>query len=259
MLALGIFSLAMLLVERAAGRAPGRYRSKSFRTDTAYAVFYLSGLYALLVWGPVYRVLDGLVRAYAPFVRTELLAGMPAAQCALFVVVTDLLGYWKHRWMHANPFLWAFHSVHHSPASLTFLTSYRFHAVDELLNSLLRFVPGLLLGVPSFAWAPLIVVMTWYQSIQHSDTDWSYGRLDRVLVSSRFHNVHHSTEPAHYNRNFGLLLSSWDVLFGTAVAAARRPAAYGIGGMTVPESFSRQLVFPFAVIAAELARARRRA
>ncbi len=247
-LALAAFLALMVVVEWRRGGDPRRYVSRHFRTDVAYTVFY-TGVYALAVSGPVLRGLEFLVHRYAPSLELNLLAAIPRPfHLVVFLVVTDFIGYWIHRLMHANRFLWAFHQVHHSQKDLTFLTAYRFHFVDTLTHNFFGFWVGLVLGIPVLAWLPLTVVTTWFQSAIHSDTGWSYGALDAVFVSSRFHNIHHSTERAHYDKNFGLLFSSWDVLFGTAEANPTRPPAYGIAGVTVPESFSRQLFFPFLAL-----------
>lgn len=203
-----VFGLLMLLWERRQGRDPRRYLTRPVRTDAAYAAFYLSGVYAVFIWTPLYAGLEAIVQRAAPFLRLSALgeAG-PVAQAAAFLVAVDLAQYWKHRLMHASPLLWRFHSIHHSQPEMTFLTSYRFHFVDELLNGVVRFVPGLLLGVPAPLWLPLTVALTWYQSLQHSDTGWSFGPLDRLLVSSRFHNVHHARDAVRHERNFGLFFS----------------------------------------------------
>ena len=257
-IALAVFFLGAVLVEARFGRNPRRYLSTNFRTDAVYMVFTVSGLYALLIWRPVFLVLDASVRRYAPFLPLDLLDGLPGmVRFALFLIAVDLARYWKHRWMHANRFLWAFHSVHHTQEELTFLTSYRFHILDMLLDSAISFAISLLLGIPPTLWVPATVVLIWYQSLQHSDFDWSYGRLDRVLVGPRFHSVHHSTEPRHYEKNFGLILSLWDTLFGTADADPRRPSAYGIPGLHGRESFLSQLVFPFRMLATTRWRQRR--
>jgi sterol desaturase/sphingolipid hydroxylase (fatty acid hydroxylase superfamily) len=79
--------------------------------------------------------------------------------------------------------------------------------------------------------------------LAHSGLGWGYGPLDTLIVSPRFHRVHHSTDPAHYERNFGMTYSFWDRWFGTAAQA--RPTAFGTPELQVPESFLRQLAFPF--------------
>jgi hypothetical protein len=41
------------------------------------------------------------------------------------------------------------------------------------------------------------------------------GPLRYLLVTPQSHRVHHSIEARHADRNFGVILSVWDRLFGT--------------------------------------------
>lgn len=36
-----------------------------------------------------------------------------------------------------------------------------------------------------------------------------------MLISPAMHQVHHSIEPRHFNRNYGQALAIWDWMFGT--------------------------------------------
>ena len=51
--------------------------------------------------------------------------------------------------------------------------------------------------------------------LQHTQIPWRFGPLHWVLVTPRFHLYHHSIDPAHHDRNFGIVFSFWDRLFGT--------------------------------------------
>ena len=65
-------------------RAPG------FRTDALYVLFYMGGFYSFLVSVPLQRALQAAVARQAPFLRLDLLAGLPAAaQFAVLFVVMD--------------------------------------------------------------------------------------------------------------------------------------------------------------------------
>jgi sterol desaturase/sphingolipid hydroxylase (fatty acid hydroxylase superfamily) len=223
-----------------------RYRTPGFRTDVLYTLFYVGGFYAFLVAGPAYRFLGGLVDAQAPFLRLNALSSLPpAAHFVVLYVVMDGLFYVAHRALHASPALWCFHAVHHSQQSLTPLTNFRFHAGEVLFRGLVQFVPGLLLGSPVSVWMPVVWLQTSLEALSHADLDWGYGPLGRVLVSPRFHRIHHSADPRHANRNFSAGLAVWDALFGTADRDPARPRAYGAPGAQVPESFLRQIPFPF--------------
>lgn len=247
-------ALAVLLVGTRIRFGPGAWKrrvvSPAVRTDGAYTVFYLAGIYAFLISGPTYRLLSALVSRYAPFLRTDLLAHLPLwSQFFVASVVMDGVLYWTHRAMHRVDWLWAFHSVHHSQREMTGLANFRFHAGDVFVRGLAQFVPGLLLGVPLFVWLPSVWIQVALDCLAHSGLGWSYGPLDRLLVSPRFHRLHHSADLGHRDRNFGMTYSFWDRWFGTATLEAAEPRAYGLAEVEVPPSFLRQLAYPFAALA----------
>jgi len=51
--------------------------------------------------------------------------------------------------------------------------------------------------------------------VRHTHFKLSFGWLNNVILSPHYHQLHHSTNPKHYDKNFGLMLSVWDRLFGT--------------------------------------------
>jgi sterol desaturase/sphingolipid hydroxylase (fatty acid hydroxylase superfamily) len=59
---------------------------------------------------------------------------------------------------------------------------------------------------------------------------WPSRWLEWILVTPRFHQVHHSDDPQHYVANLGDLLTVWDRLFGTYVdpASIRKELTFGI-------------------------------
>jgi sterol desaturase/sphingolipid hydroxylase (fatty acid hydroxylase superfamily) len=221
------------------------YWNRVALTDAVYTLLYAGGIYGLL-WAFVATPLESAVQRFAPFLEAGLLASAPTwLRLLAFTVVLDLLLYWKHRLMHGIPRLWRFHAIHHSQQSLTLLTSYRFHPVDELLASLVGFGLSLVIGVPPRMWLPLTFLLAVYAAVQHEDTGWTYGPFDLILVGPRFHAVHHAIEPSLRDRNYGILFSVWDRLFGTAAPGMGGFKGYGVTDLAVPESFLAQLVFPF--------------
>jgi len=232
---------------------PGAWRellSRRVRTDAVYTVFYVGGFYAFFIAGPAYRLLTGVVERHAPFLQLHLLAHLPLyAQFFVASVTMDGVLYWTHRWMHRSHWLWAFHSVHHSQQELTALANFRFHLGDVFVRGLAQFIPGLLLGVPAYVWLPTVWIQVALDCLAHSGLGWGYGPVGSLLVSPGFHRVHHSADPAHYNRNYGMTYSFWDRLFGTAAARPEAPSRYGVPGLGVPETFTRQLAFPFLFLA----------
>ncbi len=146
-------------------------------------------------------------------------------------------GYWLDHWLcHHVPALWAFHKVHHSAETLSPVTNFRVHPVDTLLfYNIVAVTTGVTSGV--FVWAlggaatPLTlgsvnVVMIGFVflllHLQHSQL-WIAlpGRAGRWILSPAHHQLHHSSNPDHFNSNYGNGLAIWDALFGTL----RRPDA----------------------------------
>jgi sterol desaturase/sphingolipid hydroxylase (fatty acid hydroxylase superfamily) len=237
--------LIIYLLEWKQGADRSHYKSRAFLNDVAYTLFYRGGFYSVFI-------LSAVTSAFAPnleFMRLNLVNYLPAGVAYVCWWLTfDFFGYWMHRWQHRSSFLWAFHSVHHAPESMTFLTSYRLHVVEQLIANVVMYTPALLLGMPPAAWLPIYLLQTFFESIQHSALNWRFGPLYRVVVSPTFHAFHHSVERRHYDRNYGKVLSVWDFLFGTAVDGPR-PTQYGIDTIRIPEKLSTQFMAPFQMLA----------
>jgi hypothetical protein len=78
------------------------------------------------------------------------------------------------------------------------------------------------------------------------------GPAGRILHSPAHHQLHHSVDPAHHDKNFGFALSVWDWAFGTLVvpSKAREPIAIGVGeDAKLYRSVVANLVTPFARLA----------
>ena len=144
-------------------------------------------------------------------------------------------------------FVWAFHATHHAQEQLNFATTVRFHPVDHFISDTLKFVPQMTLGASPMSWLPLYLVMEFVLNTQHSRIKWRFGVLSRVFVTPWLHSFHHSTDPRHYNKNFGGLLSIWDHMFGTAVDAPEQPSEYGLEDVKMPTLVST-FVVPFRLL-----------
>lgn len=167
--------------------------------------------------------------------------GAPAARarpellCRVVITVTLFLayelGYWiDHYLKHSVPFLWEFHRVHHTAQVLTPLTVWRVHPLDTLIFvNILALVTGIANGTANYLLGGTVLQFTIagnnlllvlfihsYVHLQHTHLWIAFrGALGRILLSPAHHQVHHSSNPAHFNRNFGSCLAVWDYLFGT--------------------------------------------
>jgi sterol desaturase/sphingolipid hydroxylase (fatty acid hydroxylase superfamily) len=237
------FAVAAYVFEARAGADRHRYVTRNFFNDVIYTLFYRGGFYSVFVMAALTNALEPRIA----FLKLDLMAGAPwPLTLAAYWILGDFFIYWWHRLQHRSRFLWAFHTVHHSQEKLNIFTAYRRHPFETMLADLVIFfvLTYLILGIPTRGWLPLQVTMIALIALQHCELDWRFGPLYRWVVSPAFHAVHHSTDPRHYNRNFGAMFSIWDYLFGTAVADEPRPRRFGVEGLDQAESITDQLLAP---------------
>ncbi|MDZ4088132.1 MAG: sterol desaturase family protein [Tabrizicola sp.] len=154
----------------------------------------------------------------------------PVALAFLLWLPSDFALYWMHRFFHRWSVIWPLHAVHHSAEVMTPFTTYRQHPLSILLTGwgvalFVGLCQGLLLGaadgdlaVAEIAGINLFIVLAnaGLAALHHSHVWLSYGPLvERILISPAQHQIHHSTDPAHYGKNLGNSLAVWDWMFGT--------------------------------------------
>jgi sterol desaturase/sphingolipid hydroxylase (fatty acid hydroxylase superfamily) len=244
--------LFAILLDRVRKQDTSRYARRAFRVDLTYAFFYLFGVYTVLVGLPLFRFLtrifDSLFHG-----RALPLGTLPVAvQILIGLVAVDLFSYGWHRTVHTSRFLWPFHSIHHSQQYLTVSTGFRTHFVDEIVRTTFMFVPLYFLGIRPHTFLAVDLVVNWILGLQHSDLPWSYGAVGNWIVSPRYHRLHHSLDPIDRDKNFAVLFPFWDRLFGTRMNDTSRPLRYGVDGEEYPESFLRQLAWPFILVGRQL-------
>ncbi len=160
------------------------------------------------------------------------------------------LHYLQHRW----PLFWVFHQTHHSALVLTPLTLLRTHPV-EIITARIRtsLTYGLVIGVFFYcigesvtAWDVLGTEVLGFTfnflgaNLRHSQVWIHFGRFESLLISPAAHQVHHSTNEAHYDKNFGVCLAIWDRLFKTHYDPRRIEGPLEYGLIDSPLSNARQ-------------------
>jgi sterol desaturase/sphingolipid hydroxylase (fatty acid hydroxylase superfamily) len=93
------------------------------------------------------------------------------------------------------------------------------------------------------------VIGTVWGNLNHSNLDWDAGPLSRVFNSPRMHLWHHdASDEGGVAKNFGVILSAWDFLFGTAWwPRDRNPERLGYpGDREMPRGLVGQLAWPLA-------------
>ena len=105
--------------------------------------FLLSIPIGLMAWAAHRLLPPSFLAATASLpLWARLLAGLVAGEIGY---------YWGHRLSHEIPFLWDFHSIHHSAEEIDFLVNSRAHPVDLVFGRLCGLAPLYALGLGSSA------------------------------------------------------------------------------------------------------------
>lgn len=199
-------------------------RSPSHTADIGY-FFFSVFLYGIVFgWAVLsFKYLSNAVidTMIVVFGRVELTTLPALVSRSTMTVVTFLayeLGYWFHHYLsHRVPFMWEFHKVHHQAEVLTPLTVFRVHPLDTVIYyNILAVFMAAANGVMCYSFGEtvyqfsiadsnliLVIFIHIYVHLQHTHLWISFrGVLGRVFMSPAHHQVHHSTNPAHFNKNW---------------------------------------------------------
>jgi len=150
----------------------------------------------------------------------------------LLFLLTEYLYYWQHRMSHEVRWLWATHSVHHSAEELTLPAAFRLGWTGSVSGLWLFFLPLPLLGWHPAAVATILAVNLRFQYFLHSELPPWLGPLEWVFNTPAAHRVHHASNAAYLDRNYGGVLIVFDRMFGTYARETNDdPCRYGL---TVP-------------------------
>ena len=236
-LLVGLMQIAVMLVffralERWRPMEPVTDR-QAVRVDIVYTLIHRLGLFRLAL----FFTLDPL---WDEAVGTLRVAGLPAwsldglvpgltdialVSFVLYLVLFDFVDYALHRAQHRFDWWWQLHALHHSQRQMTMWSDNRNHLLDDVLRVSILVVVGLLVGIPPAQFVAVAAVTQLLESLGHANARLSFGRLgERLLVSPRFHRVHHGIGIGHESAgpgslggcNFAVLFPVWDAIFGSA-------------------------------------------
>jgi sterol desaturase/sphingolipid hydroxylase (fatty acid hydroxylase superfamily) len=246
-------SLVFLLAERLWPETPRKVLRRGFFQDLGYLIFY--GEYFGLLLGifsmHAVRVLDQALEAggVRALVYRQIFAGQPLwVQFPLLLLSFDFAQWLIHNLLHRVGWLWEFHKLHHSLEEMDWLGNWRFHWMEVVIYRSLLYVPAALLGFSAEAMFCYGVVNTFAGHFTHSNLRFRIGPLRYVFNSPEMHAWHHAHPDAGpVNRNFGVTLSIWDWIFGTAyLPQGSQPARLGFAGIeSYPRSILGRTVAPF--------------
>jgi sterol desaturase/sphingolipid hydroxylase (fatty acid hydroxylase superfamily) len=218
-LRLGVFVVvftAMALWEAAAPRRT-RSHSRFQRWPSNLAIVALNtALLRLLL--PVTSVSLALVGESRGWGILGSLSAPRHAKIVASLILLDLAIYLQHVMFHAVPALWRVHRMHHADLGFDVTTGARFHPIEIVLSTLIKFGVVVALGTPAISVLVFEVLLNATSMFNHGNVRIPVGLdgyLRWLVVTPDMHRVHHSIVVGETNSNFGFNLSWWDRLLGT--------------------------------------------
>lgn len=236
---------AELLLLRVRRRTP-RPRTLLTSLGSGALSFGLMALASALLYA---RVLDA---AYAH--RAFTLGTSWGAWLAAFVLY-DLSFWIAHVAGHRVRALWCFHSVHHTTAEMSLTAAIRGSAADFV------YLPWFFVWVPLLGVHPAMLLV-----VESASRTWGVlthvsprlvgrlGPLEGVVVTPSAHRVHHGTELAYLDRNYGEVLALWDRLFGTYAPEVEAPR-FGLLTPLADDALATVQLTPWRALLRDLRRA----
>lgn len=230
---------------------PKRYFSKSVGIDVFFTALNTSALVGVIGVAIVNynfvssSMISALVAVVGPASPTSWTAWQVSAFMTLALFMAFEFAYWlDHYLCHRIPYLWEFHRVHHEAEVLTPLTNFRVHPVDTIVYyNIMGLCLGATNGACSYAFGSnahefvlfdvnvlMVCSLHLLTHLQHTHMWIAFtGLAGKIIMSPAHHQVHHSTNPKHFNKNLGGVLSVFDWLFGTLYVPSKTPEKLSFG------------------------------
>ncbi|PQJ72031.1 sterol desaturase family protein [Polaribacter butkevichii] len=172
------------------------------------------------------------------------------ARIFIFFIVVDFVQWWTHRLLHTFEFLWNFHKVHHSVKEMGFAAHLRYHWMEPVVYSSLKYIPLAIIGgfsAQDVAFVHFFNIFIGH--LNHANINWDYGWLKYILNNPKMHIWHHVKELPEDRKNgvnFGITLSIWDYIFKTNyIPYSGRDIELGFeGDEKFPKNFIEQEAYP---------------
>jgi sterol desaturase/sphingolipid hydroxylase (fatty acid hydroxylase superfamily) len=192
-------------------------------------------------WAVVW--VGGLAQGFIPASFRTFVGSQPWwLQIAEVIFLSDLCIYWGHRWQHAVPFLWRFHSIHHSAEHLDWLAAHREHPLDTVYTLTIINLPAFLLGFDLSALAGFVAFRGLWAIYIHSNVRLPLGPLRMLIGAPELHHWHH--DRARDAGNYANISPLMDMLFGTYRCPDHEPESFGVREQISP-SYLGQMLHPF--------------
>jgi sterol desaturase/sphingolipid hydroxylase (fatty acid hydroxylase superfamily) len=203
-----------LVVERLRPAQRRPFFARGYRQDLLYTVLNATLVVPLVV--ALSLSFAEVARKSMPWIVLPHVGFVPRwSVIAVIFVAMDGCNWFAHWANHRVRMLWRFHELHHSQEDMSVLTVFRTHPLIHV-SYLITLIPGIILVANGAVPITLLVVYAAVVAFEHSNTNLSYGPLNRILVSPNYHRIHHRLE-GRQDVNLGFALTIWDQLSHRAV------------------------------------------
>ena len=249
-------SLGVWLLELA---FPWRKEQKAIRKDfwlDAFYMFFNFYIFNLVIFFAFSQVTNMAVNDLFGTSLDKLklldLSAMPGwAQLLIFFLATDFIQWFTHVLLHRYEWLWRFHKVHHSVEEMGFAAHLRYHWMENVVYTPMKYIAVMLIG----GFTPEQAYIVFYAAIaighlNHANVHITWGPLKYIFnnpVMHLWHHVYALPEGRKNGINFGISLSLWDYLFRTAeIPKDDAHIKLGFPGMEqFPQDFIHQNMYGF--------------
>ena len=249
-------SLLVLVLEVV---VPWRKNQSLFRKgfwQDAFYMFFNFFLFSLVAYNAISNVFVELFKDFlAIFGVTNMVAvqvGTWASwqQFLLMFLLADFIQWAIHVMLHKVNWMWEFHKVHHSVEEMGFAAHLRFHPMETIIYKSILYIPLTMIGFGIKDFYLLYAFTILIGHLNHANIQWNYGFLRYIFNNPHMHIWHHAKymPASHPNGiNFGISLSIWDYIFGTAhVPNSSEDIPLGFDEIEeYPTSFWGQMKEPF--------------
>lgn len=169
----------------------------------------------------------------------------------LAIMILDFMSqYVVHFLLHKIPFMWKFHTVHHSDTHVDVTSGTRHHPIDFIFRETFALIGVLIAGLPVSYYLMYRILTVLFTYFSHADIQlplWLDKGISYVFISPNMHKFHHHHVMPWTDTNFGNIFSIWDRIFGTFLYEDTKDIVYGVDILDAEKSedILYQLKAPF--------------
>ena len=134
------------------------------------------------------------------------------------ILLKDIIAYINHWLMHRNIVFWRTHKWHHFQKPMYWLKGNKNSLMAKIIAKW-DFIAFPLLAIPVNITFICVVAYSFFTFFVHTNIQWLpwMKTLEWILVTPRYHLVHHSSKVEHQYKNLGDIFTFCDRIFGTYI------------------------------------------